>query len=198
MALRAQQGDLRSLEALLNEYKNLVRAKVGVKMPAGLDRDDLIQEGMIGLFKAVRAFRPGRGASFKTFAEVLIDRQILSAIRSAQRKKHVPLKYYVPLEELIEGGGVAAPRRRGHRRVSEEALAELRISSPLTDLMGEEESEKTLACFRQALTELESRVIDLRMLGFSYREIADRLKLPLKSVDNALQRAKTKFDQCRG
>lgn len=193
LALAAQNGDTRSLESLLEKYKNLVRAKATLHLLSGLDREDLIQEGMIGLFKAIRHFEETKGASFKTFAELCIGRQIITAIRSSRRQKHIPLNFYIsldrPINKDVSGG-------RGEKRILAETLADVEIANPLSVVIGQEESEKTLACFNKVLSGLEMQVIGLRMAGNSYKEIAEKLSITSKSVDNALQRAKTKFDKC--
>lgn len=181
LALVAQNGDTRSLESLLEKYKNLVRAKASIHVLGGLDREDLIQEGMIGLFKAIRHFEENKGASFKTFAELCIERQIITAIRSSRRQKHIPLNFYVSLDRPIK---------------KDEAIFSDTLN-PLSVVIGQEESEETWACFSRVLSKLETQVIELRMAGASYKQIADRLHVSVKSVDNALQRAKTKFDKCR-
>lgn len=180
LALAAQSGDTRSLESLLEKYKDLVRAKASMHLLSGLDREDLVQEGMIGLFKAIRQFEENRGASFKTFAELCIERQIITAIRSSRRQKHIPLNFYISLDRPIK---------------KDEAVF-VDTLNPLSVVIGQEESEKTWACFTQVLSTLEMQVVELRMAGNSYKEIARKLGTSFKSVDSALQRAKSKFEKC--
>lgn len=186
----AQKGDSRGLETLLDKYKGLVKAKAKAFFLSGADREDLIQEGMIGLFKAIRDFAPERKVYFRAFAELCIDRQLVTALRTATRKKHIPLNFYVSLDKPVSAEG-------GEKKLLVDTLSDLEVSNPLFILIGEEESQRTWACFSNALTEQEMRVIDLRMLGNSYREIADKLGISYKSVDNALQRAKQKIGKCR-
>jgi RNA polymerase sporulation-specific sigma factor len=186
----AQKGDGRGLEILLDKYKGLVKAKAKVFFLSGADKEDLIQEGMIGLFKAIRDFAPEKKVYFRAFAELCIDRQLVTAVRTATRKKHIPLNFYVSLDRPVSA-------EVGEKKLLVDTLSDLEISNPLSMLIGEEESQRTWACFSSVLTEQEMRVIDLRMLGNSYREIAGKLKISYKSVDNALQRAKHKIDKYR-
>lgn len=194
LALAAQNGDIRSLETLLERYKNLVRAKASIHILSGLDREDLIQEGMIGLFKATRNFEQDKGASFKTFAELCVDRQVITAVRSSRRQKHTPLNFYVsldrPVDDAMSSGG------RGKRRILAETLADVEVLNPLSVVIGQEESEKALACFSKMLSRLETQIVELKMAGNSYKEIASKLGVSRKSVDNALQRVKFKFAKC--
>lgn len=180
LALAAQSGDTRSLESLLEKYKDLVRVKASLHLLSGLDREDLVQEGMIGLFKAIRQFEETKGAAFKTFAGLCIERQIITAIRGSRRQKHIPLNFYISLDRPIK---------------KDEAVF-VDTLNPLSVVIGQEESEKTWACFSRMLSKLETQVVELRMAGASYKQIADRLGISAKSVDNALQRAKTKFNKC--
>ncbi|MFZ3062336.1 MAG: RNA polymerase sporulation sigma factor SigH [Actinomycetota bacterium] len=186
----AQSGDGRGLEVLLGKYKDLAKAKAKAFFLSGADREDLIQEGMIGLFKAIRDFAPEKAVSFRTFAELCIDRQLVTAVRTATRKKHIPLNFYVSLDKPVSVEGE-------EKKLLVDTLSDMEVSNPLSILIGEEELERTWACFRNTLTEQEIRVIDLRMVGESYREIADKLGISYKSVDNTLQRAKHKINKCR-
>ncbi len=174
----AQQGDKHSLDELLRRYKPMVKIKARVRAPRGLEHDDILQEGMIGLFKAVRDYRPGYGASFKVFADMCVERQITTARRAATRKKHTPLNLSVPLD---------------HTEVADdnENMHDHQAVNPLSALIDKEEFKRA----RGSLTEREADVLSLRLNGRSYQEIASALGVSAKAVDNALQRAKSKLGQ---
>ncbi len=172
----AQAGDIESLDELLRRYKKVVKDKARSVSAPGLERDDLVQEGMIGLFKSIRGYQPGYGASFKVFATMCVERQITSALRAATRQKHTPLNYSVPLDHpsVTDGSLLRAGRT---------------AASPLSSLISRED----LNTARGAFTVLEARVLGLRLNGKSYREIAGVLGVGEKAVDNALNRAKRKL-----
>lgn len=177
----AQRGDVASLERLLENYKALVKVKAAF-VPPGLERDDLLQEGMIGLVKAVRDYKPGP-VPFRAFAEICVERQIITAVRSATRKKHTPLNESVSLDQagFIETREPAASPQ----------------TNPLTALIAAEDYATTKASIKTALTPLENSVITLKLAGASYCDIAARLGLSEKAVGNALQRAKAKVTRAR-
>jgi RNA polymerase sporulation-specific sigma factor len=174
----AQMGDKSSFDELLRRYRRMVKIKSRIIVPPGLERDDIVQEGMIGLFKAIRDFRPGHGASFGVFASMCVERQITTALRAATRQKHAPLNLSLPLDatESSEDNDMM----RDHRAVN-----------PLRSLIDKEEFQRV----RGTLTEREAAVLGLRLNGKSYQEIAGSLGISAKAVDNALQRAKTKLGQ---
>jgi RNA polymerase sporulation-specific sigma factor len=178
LAQNAQAGDIASLDELLHRYKKVVKDKARSVSAPGLECDDLLQEGMIGLFKSIRDYRPGFGASFKVFAAMCVERQITSALRAATRQKHTPLNYSVPFD---------------HPLVTDDSLlrASRTNASPLSVLISREE----LKTARGAFTVLETRVLGLRLKGKSYRDIADALDVDTKTVDNALNRAKRKLEK---
>jgi RNA polymerase sporulation-specific sigma factor len=175
---KAQEGDTQALDRILRRYMPLVKAKANRPAAPGLERDDFLQEGMIGLFKAVRDFRVEIGAPFGAFAAMCVDRQIATAARAANRNKHVPLNQSVP---LVFGDGAE----------EHPALKDSGALNPLTALISAESMQQA----GKELTALESQVLGLRLNGRSYRDIAASTGLSEKSIDNALQRAKHKIDQ---
>jgi len=176
IVLRAKDGDAAALDMILRRYRGLVKAKADRPAAPGFERDDFLQEGMIGLFKSVRDFSPEIGAPFGAFAAMCIDRQITSALRSAHRKKHIPLNESVPLAY-----GDAADENP--------ALADSAAVNPLSALI----SQEKMRLAGKELTELEAKVLGLRLNGESCREIAEKTGLSAKAIDNALQRAKQKL-----
>lgn len=180
LVIAAQRGNAHSLDILLERYRELAKMKASAFVPRGLERDDLLQEGMIGLFKAIRDYKLDAKTSFRSFADVCIDRQIITAIRAATRKKHSPLNTSVPLyaAEVEESEG-----KRIH----------LGTGNPLRQMLAAEELSETKDSFEELLTEREATVIRLRMAGKSYKDIAIRLSISQKAVDNALSRAKNKL-----
>ena len=170
-----RQGDGEAMDYLMEKYKSLVRRISSARFLVGGDRDDLIQEGMIGLYKAVRDYRKDRDASFRTFAALCIDRQISHAIEASLREKNQPLNSYVSLTD--EEWEAAFSRRK---------------ADPEMIVMGEERREEVLRTVRSALSDLEKTVLEYAIAGLDYREIARKLGRTEKSVDNALQRARRK------
>ncbi len=180
-------GDVMATECILGRYKNLVRSRARMYFLAGADKEDLIQEGMIGLFKAIRDFDEKRPASFRGFAELCIKRQIITAVKTATRQKHMPLNSYVSLnnpvyenesegflEDVIPGGAETDPEHLFIRRENVEFL---------NNRMDE------------VLSGLEKSVLALYLEGKSYQEISKSLDKPAKSIDNALQRVKKKMER---
>lgn len=172
-----QSGDRRAEDILLERYKRLVRARARELFLVGGDRDDLLQEGMLGLFKAIREYRPDREASFSTFASLLITRQMYTAIQASQRQKHQPLNASLSIQELTEN--------------REEAALGLQ-DSPEAIVVGEESARALREQIDRALSPYERKVLDLYLDGQDYLEIAAQLQRPAKSVDNALQRIRGK------
>jgi len=183
----ARTGDPEAIEYLITKYKNFVRVKAKAYFLVGADKEDIIQEGMIGLFKATRDYRRDKLTSFKAFAELCITRQIITAIKTATRQKHIPLNSYVSLNkplyddesdrtllDVISGGKVTDPE-------------ELIISSEKLYSM-----ENKIV---ELLSDLEWEVLMAYLDGKSYQEIADELKRHVKSIDNALQRVKRKLER---
>jgi len=189
LAQRACDGDDRAIETLLARYRNFARAKARSYFLAGADKEDIVQEGMIGLFKAIRDFQPEKNTAFRAFAELCITRQIITAIKTATRQKHIPLNSYVSLNRPTGGSEQGEDRPLSDALVADDVLdpAELVISSDeiaaIRDSMG------------RVLSDLETEVLQLYVEGKSYQEIAEILGRHVKSIDNALQRIKRKLEQ---
>lgn len=164
-----------------------MKRKVRSYFIAGADEEDLIQEGMIGLFKAVRDYRCDRCDSFQAFADLCITRQIITAIKTASRLKHRPLNTYVSLNRPIYV-------QEDPDRVLMDLLCESNVRDPVEMVIGQEEMQGLLDCVKSELSSLETAVLHLYMDGNTYQEIADILNRRVKSVDNALQRVKRKID----
>ena len=184
----AREGDEEALEFLINKYKNFVRAKARTYFLVGADREDIIQEGMIGIYKAIRDYRSDRLASFRAFAELCITRQIITAIKTATRQKHIPLNSYVSLNKPVFDDE------------SERTLMDIMVPGVTTDpeelLISQEEVADIEGKMDELLSPLEKEVVDLYLEGKSYIEIAEQLGRHVKSVDNALQRVKRKLEGC--
>ena len=187
---RARTGSELSLEVLLNRYRHYARAKARTYFLAGADREDIVQEGMIGLFKAVRDFDIQKNTAFRAFAELCITRQIITAIKTATRQKHMPLNSYVSLNKSSSING-----DDNESRSLEEALVGTEIDDPAELVISSEEISNIKASMGRLLSELETEVLQLYIDGKSYQEIADMLGRHVKSIDNALQRIKRKLEQ---
>ena len=173
----AQRGDEVSETILLEKYKPLVRARARELYLAGGDHDDLLQEGMLGLFKAIRSYDAARGISFGAYARVLISRQISRAILAAQRQKHHPLNQSVSFAEIEE-------------RQGEQALGT--VSSPETILLELENTRELRGKIDALLSPMERKVLEAYLAGYDYLQIAEAMGKPAKSIDNALQRIRRK------
>ena len=183
----AQAGDGAALEFLLNKYKNFVRSKARSYFLVGADHEDIVQEGMIGLFKAFRDFRPDKLSSFRAFAELCITRQIITAIKTATRQKHIPLNSYVSLNKPIYD--------EESDRTLLDVITEGRATNPEELLIGQEDLSSIEGKIGEALSDLEWEVLTSYLDGKSYQEIADDLGRHVKSIDNALQRVKRKLER---
>lgn len=176
-----------ALEYLINKYRNFVRAKARSYFLIGADREDIIQEGMIGLYKAIRDFRPDKLASFRAFAELCITRQIITAIKTATRQKHIPLNSYVSLNRPI------------YDEESDRTLLDIISGSKVTDpeelVISKEEFNDIENKMSEFLSDLEWKVLMFYLEGKSYQEIANDLSRHVKSIDNALQRVKRKLER---
>ena len=183
LIIRARDGEEEIIEYLMDKYKNLVRSKVATMFILGADKDDLIQEGMIGLFKAVRDYDSGRDASFYTFAELCISRQMYTALQASGRKKHSPLNTYVSIyqDSDEEGTGLI------------EALENKKERNPEEILIDQENVATIEKIIENELSSFEKQVLELSMTGMGYIEIAKLLGKDGKSTDNALCRVKTKI-----
>jgi RNA polymerase sporulation-specific sigma factor len=181
----ARGGSQIATEHLLSKYRNIVEGKARSYFLVGADHDDIIQEGMIGLFKAIRDFRNDKLLPFRAFAELCISRQIFTAIKAATRQKHIPLNCYVSLHaNLFDPDS---------DRTLLDTLAESDTSDPEDVVVTQQFSDDLRQHIRRNLSELESAVLRSHLEGKSYQEIAADLKRRVKSVDNALQRAKRKI-----
>jgi len=183
---RHRAGDARAEDALYARYKQIVRSRARTYFLIGADREDIIQEGMIGLYKAVLDYQPERQASFRSFAELCITRQIISAIKSATRKKHVPLNTYISFQRSV-------PEGDGERPLID-VLTSSRITDPEEVLIGRENYAAVADSIEHSLSRLERGALQLYLHGYSYQQIADALKIAVKSVDNAIQRVKKKLE----
>lgn len=183
----AQQSDGYALEYLLNRYKNFVRSRARSYFLIGADHEDIVQEGMIGLYKAIRDFKPDKLASFRAFAELCITRQIITAIKTATRQKHIPLNSYVSLNKPIFD--------EESDRTLLDVISEGRITNPEDLLIGQEELTSIESRIGEMLSDLEWEVLTAYLDGRSYQEIAADLGRHVKSIDNALQRVKRKMEK---
>lgn len=181
----AKDGSIQATEHLLTKYKNIVEGKARSYFLVGADHDDIVQEGMIGLFKAIRDFRDDKLLPFRAFAELCISRQIFTAIKAATRQKHIPLNSYVSLHaNLFDADS---------DRTLLDTLAQGDSSDPEEVVITQQFSDDLRHHIRRDLSELESSVLRSHLEGKSYQEIATDLERRVKSVDNALQRAKRKI-----
>ena len=183
----AQNGSSSALEYLLVKYKNFVRAKARSYFLIGAEREDIIQEGMLGLYKATRDFRSEKLSSFRAFAELCITRQIITAIKTATRQKHIPLNSYVSLNKPIYD--------EDSDRTLLDVISGTRVSDPEDLVISREEFGDIEQKMGEILSELEWQVLMAYLDGRSYQEIADSLDRHVKSIDNALQRVKRKLER---
>ncbi len=188
LARLAQSGDSQALRVMVERYQDFVRMKARSYFLVGADREDIFQEGMIGLFKAIRDYRDDKDTSFKAFAELCVNRQMITAIKTATRQKHAPLNTYVSLNEPVTEDG-------NGERVIMDYLACARTADPADIVISAEEALSLKERFSSVLSRFEGEVLSLYMDGRSYQEIAADLDRHVKSVDNALQRIKRKVEQ---
>lgn len=181
-----KQGDEKALSYLLEKYKNLVNMKVGKYFIIGAEKEDIVQEGMIGLFKAIKSFNEEKQNTFKSFANICIERQLITAIKSSNRQKHMPLNSYLSLNTAAYDN-------------NEEDSVELidtfnskTIEDPLETVMKQEYYQEVQNAVNKSLSKFEKQVLDRFIKGESYIAIAKRLDAPVKSVDNAIQRIRKK------
>lgn len=187
IVLSAREGNATSLEYIINKYKNFVRAKARSYFLIGADKEDIVQEGMIGLYKAIRDFRNDKLSSFRAFAELCITRQIITAIKTATRQKHIPLNSYVSLNKPI------------YDEESDRTLLDILTATKITDpeelIISREELVSIESKIGEILSDLELEVLMSYLQGKSYQEIAFDLDRHVKSIDNALQRVKRKLEK---
>ncbi len=183
----ANENEDLAFEFLINKYKNFVRGKARSYFLVGADRDDIVQEGMIGLFKAVRDYDITKQASFRSFAEICITRQIITAIKSATRQKHIPLNSYISLNKPMyeEDSG----------RTLLDVIEEKRVTDPMELFITREDMDKIHVTIEKILSELELSSLMSYLDGKTYNEIAIELNRHEKSIDNALQRVKRKMEK---
>lgn len=185
LVIRAEDGEMGITEYLMDKYKNLVKSKASTMYILGADREDLIQEGMIGLFKAIRDYDSGRDASFYTFAELCISRQMYTALQASGRKKHTPLNSYISIyqeHDEEENGGKLI-----------DALENKKERNPEEIVIDKENVETIEKIIETDLSPFERQVLELSMTGMGYSEIAKLLGKDGKSTDNALTRVKSKI-----
>ena len=183
----AKDGNTQALEFLISKYKNFVRAKARTYFLIGADREDIIQEGMIGLYKAIRDYRYDRQASFRAFAEICVTRQIITAIKTATRQKHMPLNSYVSLNKPVY--------EEESERTLSDVITQGKAGNPEELFIDQEDFLDIESTMQRILSPLEQDVVNLYLEGKSYVEIAHQLNRHVKSVDNALQRVKRKLEQ---
>lgn len=187
LVLKARNGSSTSLDALIRRYTPFVRLKASAYFLVGGGNDDLIQEGLIGLYKAVRDFRPDKETSFRSFAELCVTRQIITAIKSATRYKHSPLNSYVSFSHTPAGQEADSDCTLG------DALPGSNVNDPAVCVISTEELQSLVGCLGSTLSELESDALRLYLEGSSYEEMAEELGCDTKTIDNALQRVKRKI-----
>jgi RNA polymerase sporulation-specific sigma factor len=181
------EGDASAEEYLLDKYKNFVRSKARSYFLVGADHEDIVQEGMIGLYKAIRDYRPDKLSSFRAFAELCITRQIITAIKTATRQKHIPLNNYVSLNKPLYD--------EESDRTLLDVIIEGRTSDPEEMIINMENIGNIRTKISEVLSGLEQEVLNAYLDGKSYQEIAESLGRHVKSIDNALQRVKRKLEK---
>jgi RNA polymerase sporulation-specific sigma factor len=189
LVIRARNGDDGAMDTLIRRYTGFVRLKASSYFLAGGDSEDLIQEGLIGLYKAVRDFRSDKETSFRSFAELCITRQIITAIKTATRFKHAPLNTYVSFSQTPAGQESEGDCTLG------DALPGPGVDEPSICVISTEELQSLVFCLGTGLSPLESDALRLYLEGSSYEEMAENLEVDTKTIDNALQRVKRKILQ---
>lgn len=187
VVIEAQKRNVRAQEFLINKYKNFVKAKAKSYFLIGADKEDIYQEGMIGLYKAIRDFKADRLSSFRAFAEICVTRQIITAIKTATRQKHIPLNTYISLNKPIYDDE--------SDRTLLDVLSGAKITDPEELVISREEVINIQNEIGEVLSELEMEVLMSYLDGKSYQEIACDLDRHAKSIDNALQRVKRKLEK---
>src|SRR2546427_10282755 len=187
LVIRARNGDSGALDVLMRRYTGFVRLKASSYFLAGGDSEDLIQEGLIGLYKAVRDFRADKETSFRSFAELCVTRQIITAIKTATRFKHAPLNTYVSFSHTPAGQDADGECTLG------DALPGSHVNDPAVCVISTEELQSLVFCLGSGLSQLEHDALRLYLEGSSYEEMAEDLGCDTKTIDNALQRVKRKI-----
>ena len=186
LVAQAKTGAPEAVDQMVRRYYGFVRLKASSYFLIGGDSDDLIQEGLVGLYKAIRDYRSDRESSFRNFAELCITRQIITAVKTATRNKHTPLNSYVSFSQ-----SPAASGDEGEPTIAD-VLPGATVHDPVNQVISMEEVQSLVSCITSVLSELESRVLSLYLDGRSYEEVGERLGCDTKTVDNALQRVKRK------
>src|SRR6184192_1749713 len=187
LVMRARNGDGGALDALIRRYNGFVRLKASSYFLAGGDSEDLVQEGLIGLYKAVRDFRADKETSFRSFAELCVTRQIITAIKTATRFKHAPLNTYVSFSHSPAGQESDGDVTLG------DALPGPAVNDPSVCVISTEELQSLVGCLSTTLSPLEADALRLYLEGSSYEQMAEELSCDTKTIDNALQRVKRKI-----
>jgi RNA polymerase sporulation-specific sigma factor len=187
LVLRARNGDGGALDVLIRRYTGFVRLKASSYFLAGGDSEDLVQEGLIGLYKAVRDFRPDKETSFRSFAELCVTRQIITAIKTATRFKHAPLNSYVSFSHTPAGQDSDSECTLG------DALPGPSVNDPSVCVISTEELQSLVFTLGSGLSQLEADALRLYLEGSSYEQMAEELGCDTKTIDNALQRVKRKI-----
>ena len=181
----AKAGRADAYDAIIRRYRGFVRLKASSYFLLGGESDDLVQEGLLGLYKAVRDYRTDRESSFRNFAELCITRQIITAVKTATRNKHTPLNQYVSFSQ--------SPAAAGDSETTlDEVLPGPSVNDPINQVISSEELASLVDCLSSVLSDLESSVLSLYLDGYSYEVVAEKLDCDTKTVDNALQRVKRK------
>jgi RNA polymerase sporulation-specific sigma factor len=182
----AKQGNPDAYDRLVRRYYGFVRLKASSYFLAGGDSDDLIQEGLVGLYKAIRDYRTDRESSFRNFAELCITRQIITAVKTATRNKHTPLNQYLSFSSSPSSSAAEG------EPTLDEVIPGPSVNDPVNQVISSEELQALVACLSTVLSDLESRVLSLYLDGHSYEDVGKKLDCDTKTVDNALQRVKRK------
>lgn len=181
------KGNSEALDFVIHKYRNFVRAKARSYFLIGADKEDIVQEGMIGLYKAVRDYKGDKLSTFRAFAELCITRQIITAIKTATRQKHIPLNSYVSLDKPIYD--------EESDRTLMDVLTGTKASDPQELIINREQFSSIEGKVNELLSDLERQVLALYLDGRSYQEISEQLNRHVKSIDNALQRVKRKLER---
>ena len=184
----AKKGNKRAQEFIISKYENFVKVKAKSYFLIGADKEDIYQEGMIGLYKAIRDFNGEKSTSFRAFAELCITRQIITAIKTATRQKHIPLNTYISLNKPVS--------EEESDRTLLDIISNIRITDPEELIISQEQKEFIEEEINKVLSDLEIQVLQSYLEGKSYQEIACDLDRHSKSIDNALQRVKKKLEKC--
>ena len=184
--IEIQNGDKQALSYLMNKYKELVNMKVSKYFMVGAEKEDIVQEGLIGLFKAIKTYKREKNSSFKSFANMCIERQLITAIKSSNRQKHIPLNSYLSLN----GSAYDNEEENGMELIN--TIDNKMVEDPLETVMKKEYYEQSESSIEKSLSAFEKQVLDGYVKVYSYITIAKQLDSPVKSVDNAIQRIRKK------